>query len=83
MCTRSTVIDGFWNGENAVWLNMGLDVSQSTRLDRFAGSRILSMANNDALDSTTLVQTVKLVELLSHETAALTSMLHTNDVQQY
>ena len=45
---------------NHVWLHMGLDIWQSTRLDRFGGSRVLSMANNDALDSPKRVQTIRL-----------------------
>lgn len=39
---------------------MGLDPWKSTRLDRFAGSRVFSAANNESLCSADRLQTVRL-----------------------
>lgn len=59
---QSPLIHGLWSDDNqAIWLHMGLDVWQSTRLDRFCGSRVLSMLNNDPIDSTKRMQTIKVV----------------------
>ena len=59
---------------------MGLAVWNSTRLDRFAGSRILSMANNDPIDSDKRMQTIKISE--SNTTNAL-ELMDINHVQEY
>lgn len=63
---QSPLVHGFWKDQGAIWLHMGLDVWQSTRLDRFSGSRILTAANNDPINSTKRMQTLKLVQIDSH-----------------
>lgn len=47
--------------ETEIYIRMGRDVWQSTRCDRFRGSRILSMLNDSPADSTKRLQTIKLV----------------------
>lgn len=44
-----------------IYLRMGQDVWQSTRCDRFRGSRILSPMNDNPADSTKRLQTIKIV----------------------
>lgn len=65
-CHGSEKIHGHWseNDEDveAVFVRMGIDVWQSTRCDRFKGSRIMSMANNDPVDSPNRLQTIKVVK---------------------
>lgn len=58
--TRSSLIYGFWQGNNAVYLHMGLGVWKSTRLDRFAGSRIRSVANNAPVVSDQRMQMIRI-----------------------
>lgn len=43
----SNMIHGHWTSGDELHVVMGLDVWRSTRLDRFTGSRIVSLANND------------------------------------
>lgn len=57
----SPMIHGHWaDGEDALFVLMGVDVWQSTRCDRFFGSRIHNIANNDAVASTKRMQLVRL-----------------------
>ena len=72
IASLSPLIHGFWTDDSAIWLHMGLNVWKSTRLDRFAGSRVLSMANNEAMNSIKRMQTVKLV-LIDDDYPALSS----------
>ncbi|KAK3717462.1 hypothetical protein LTR37_005852 [Vermiconidia calcicola] len=62
LSTQPPLIHGFWVDEEATWLHMGLDVWQSTRLDRFAGSRVRSVVDNDAIASPKRMQTLRLME---------------------
>ncbi|CZT21742.1 uncharacterized protein RCC_07607 [Ramularia collo-cygni] len=63
--SHSSKIHGHWriedDTEDAVYILMGRDVWQSTRCDRFAGSRVISVENNDAVDSTNRMQTMRVV----------------------
>lgn len=52
---------GQWPVETDIYLRIGRAVWQSTRDDRFRGSRILSILNNDPIGSSNRLQTVKLV----------------------
>ncbi|KAK4621630.1 hypothetical protein CLAFUW4_07400 [Fulvia fulva] len=59
--SSSTLIHGYWHEEqDSVYVLMGQDVWQSTRCDRHAGSRVMTMVNNDPLDSVKRMQVIKL-----------------------
>ncbi|EME77949.1 uncharacterized protein MYCFIDRAFT_79193 [Pseudocercospora fijiensis CIRAD86] len=58
---NSSRIHGFWleDGGSTVFIRMGEDFWQSTRCDMFQGSRAISAANNDPVDSPRRIQTVR------------------------
>ena len=63
-------------------LHKGPGVWQSTRLDRFAGSQVRSVANNDAIASPKRMQTFTLVENTQYASPTRTLIAPTLDQYQ-
>jgi hypothetical protein len=59
----SSIMHGYWLDDHALWIQMGLHVWQSTRLDRYSGSRILSVSNSIPMCSFDRLQTLRLVRV--------------------
>ncbi len=60
LAETSHMVHGVWTSGADLLLFMGLDVWQSTRLDRLSGSRVFSMTNNSPLDSHDRMQRIKI-----------------------
>ena len=57
---RSSCSHAFWVDEDTIWVRAGLDAYRSTRLDRYAGSRVYTMTNSAPIDSVNRLQLIKI-----------------------
>ena len=77
---RSSYSHAFWIDENSIWVRAGLDAYRSTRLDRYAGSRVYTMTNSAPIDSFNRLQLIEIE--FNHPPANACSGMHVTNTDQ-